>query len=1216
MENHAVTLVLQTPPDSHDEDPSKRRRRPSRIQTGFNTGVAIQVQMTPPATPASPQDTVESQPPQGLFHNYLRAFYPFDPMATLTVSDDSLLMTISLQPGDLILVHSVHANGWADGTVLTSGERGWLPTNYCEAYDHPYLGNLLNAMTQFWDLLEESEDTNLSTFVRQDYIRGLIAGVRYLLEHTDCLHRDALLVQQHTGIRRMRKGLLADLSTLVQIAKNLQETLSEPFAGDVIHYLLEDVMTKAYNVVTRAVGFVDMWTKEAAENRRAISEPHGRQDPTTPLNVQRLTIDTGVSLQAGTRDLIDSAKYFPAAANGRDGEHATASAEGEHNSAYARATPFSTAFSSRNNSVAHRLSLVKPERAACSLLASEKLAEIHDTCISHIGAFIGHHLHSRPSSEMVETTERIVKACKSMLAVVDAVYIHGAQRSTLIWQARVDFQMRLEDLINATKGVFNFSDRDDGNVVIMPAQSNRLITVATSLIRTAGECASRTRILIEQIGNFEINTLPGPVANTEEANGTAIQSLRQPAQPQSEGESRKLTSLEKRLSGKMLPPPPRLHQGASSAIDTFDFALDSPAGVSDIGTPVTPFSAGPQKVLPPLPTQRGSAARLSQATAISGATLRSRRSSRVAAVSPVRKDSVGISIAGSADTFRSGTRDSGISVVSEVSTRATTPDHTKEPISPDPALLSSFNSLSSIRSSTTDAELEAETRLLQRTYATELTFNKDGQVSGGSLPALVEQLTTHDAAPDPVFVSSFFITFRMFTTPREFAGELIARFEYIGDSKTVGAPVRLRIYNMFKGWLETYWNAEADKLALGDIRYFALRILKPHLPCAGERLHDLLRKVSASYHNGTIAGPLVSGVGKTSMSISSHQQAGRSTPEPAVTRSQLGALRTAVAGGPQCNVLELDTLELARQITLITSKIYCDIRPEELLSLEWNMKGTRIARNVRNMSALNTDLANVVGDSILAPDDAKKRALVIKHWSKVAFHLLELNNYDTLMAIMCTINSSVVMRLKRTWELVSRKTKGRLSDINAVIDHSRNYASLRRRLEQPVAPCIPFVGIYLTDLTFLDAGNPRRRELPGTASGKPVSVINFDKYARMAKVVSFLQKFQVPYKLQAVPEMQAWMDAHLQRMRVSNEEMVTEFHRRSLIIEPKRGDPRAPRPAESKKGDDALCPEERPKTASGKERLETFLRHNTFSFKSLMDVQDMPTADAGAERQN
>nr|POE82301.1 hypothetical protein CFP56_67065 [Quercus suber] len=301
-------------------EPSLRRPSRSFLDTGaMGRGVANHaLTMTPPDSPTTTLSNDADVDEQGLFHNYLRAFYPFDAASGTSESEESLLMTACIKPGDLILVHSVHANGWADGTVLSTGDRGWIPTNYCEPYDHPYLRNLLNAMTQFWDLLGASEDANLSTFVRQDYIRGLIAGVRHLLEHADCLHRDAKLVQCHSGIRRMRKGLLADLSTLVQIAKRLQDTISESFAGEVVHVLLDDLITKAFKVVTRAVGFADIWTQEtSAEKNQTEHITPGSLEHSSKLAINTQTCahdESGWSYSHRFRDLFSHfSKHYPQA---------------------------------------------------------------------------------------------------------------------------------------------------------------------------------------------------------------------------------------------------------------------------------------------------------------------------------------------------------------------------------------------------------------------------------------------------------------------------------------------------------------------------------------------------------------------------------------------------------------------------------------------------------------------------------------------------------------------------------------------------------------------------------------------------------------------------------------------------------------------------------------------------------------------------------------
>lgn len=90
-------------------------------------------------------------------------------------------VTLPLNEGDVVLVHSIHTNGWADGTLLASGARGWLPTNYCYAYDPDEMRNLLKALLNFWDLLRSAAVDDDQIFGNQEFMKGIIAGVRYLL---------------------------------------------------------------------------------------------------------------------------------------------------------------------------------------------------------------------------------------------------------------------------------------------------------------------------------------------------------------------------------------------------------------------------------------------------------------------------------------------------------------------------------------------------------------------------------------------------------------------------------------------------------------------------------------------------------------------------------------------------------------------------------------------------------------------------------------------------------------------------------------------------------------------------------------------------------------------------------------------------------------------------------------------------------------------------
>jgi hypothetical protein len=528
-------------------------------------------------------------------------------------------------------------------------------------------------------------------------------------------------------------------------------------------------------------------------------------------------------------------------------------------------------------------------------------------------------------------------------------------------------------------------------------------------------------------------------------------------------------------------------------------------------------------------------------------------------------------------------RDSETGVFSPTSTRATTPELSypkRSEVSPTRGILSVSGSQTTLSDSFDDAEAS----LLEKTYAHELIYNKMGQITGGTLPALIERMTTHHSTPDSTFVSTFYLTFRLFTTPSLFAEALVDRFRYVGESSHIAGPVRLRVYNVFKGWMESHWRAECDNVALPIILDFAGGELRLVLPAAATRLAALGEKVSSA--EGPLVPRLISSMGRTNTSIAPYISPDTPLPAPILSKSQLNGLRSWKANGTKLSILDFDPMELARQFTIKESQIFCSIMPEELLAMEWTKKTDSKAVNVRAMSTLSTDLATLVADTILNLD-AKKRAATIKHWVKIAKKSLALNNYDSLMAIICALNSSTILRLRKTWELVSPKTKATLEELRSIVEVTRNYAVLRQRLQNHVPPCLPFVGTYLTDLTFIEAGNQQMRHLSGVASGgngqgdSGMAVINFDKHQKTAKVIGELQRFQIPYRLTPVPELQEWIEVEVNRVRDSEEASLQEYYRRSLLLEPRESV--ATRPS---------LPESAQSTFSGtsiRNNLDTFL---------------------------
>ena len=507
---------------------------------------------------------------------------------------------------------------------------------------------------------------------------------------------------------------------------------------------------------------------------------------------------------------------------------------------------------------------------------------------------------------------------------------------------------------------------------------------------------------------------------------------------------------------------------------------------------------------------------------------------------------------GSADTDDdSAMQDSKMGGTSPPSTRATTPDPTADNNNRQQV----HELKTSVSHSTLDEEdRETEAHVLQRTYAHELIW-RDGNVVGGSLRALVEKLTAHDSTPDAMFVSAFYLTFRLFATPLEFAQELVERFDYIGETPHAAGAVRLRVSNVFKNWLESNWRHNCDCGALDFIADFADSKLKYHLPTVSRHLTELVAKVAVA--KNPIVPRLVSSIGRSSTAGAQFVHPETPLPPTNFGKREANLLRLWKNGDAKPCILDFDALEVARQFTVKASRIFCSILPEELLASEWMKKNNSLAVNVRAMSTLSTDLAHFVADTILELEEPKRRAATVKQWIKISSRCLELNNYDTLMAIICSLNSSTIARLKRTWELVPQRHKTTLDYLRGIVDVSRNYAVLRQRLNNHVPPCLPFVGTYLTDLTFVDHGNQAVRNL--CQSDGQMQVINFDKYMKTAKVIGEFQRFQIPYRLAEVPGLQTWLQDELVRVRSGSEMQM--FYRRSLVLEPR--EPPQPPPAET-----------------------------------------------------
>jgi hypothetical protein len=890
--------------------------------------------------------------------------------------------------------------------------------------------------------------------------------------------------------------LLSDLSSLVKTGKRSQESAADHVThadGEDANDIIDKMILRAFKTVNKAVRFLDVLEEDMRTRQRAPITQEGYNPPTPPVDLTTI------------------------------GE--------TQRQSYKR---MSTAVHIKRQFSSHRLSASIPA-VQRQKLVSERLNTSYDTFLSCLGSFIGRlHVQSQSSADLLVTVRQSATVGLELLAVVEVVCAHDNQSTKSLDPARTLMDDRIKKLVSAARNINMSSGLEDEDVA-MTQQNGPLLMSATNCVRAAGECVTKTKLIIERIGDFEFESQSeGLGINVASMDVVTEETKTTPAEP-----------------GVTIPEPARAPPPTPLMIQSYENPLakvpsDSPPAEDNMarlslkpvaeddttGSTTLFCNRTSRSLLPPLP-KMASPLLTQDNYNPSDQSL----SHNEDFLTSFLTGSTAISSSETGSTYLSSMRESN--TISPATT-TTTSDMRAPRDQP------SFSDLSTLAD---DAD-DGESKMLEKTYAHELLHNKEGQITGGTLPALVERLTKHDSIPDSIFVSAFYLTFRLFVTPIELARVLVDRFDYVAESPHVAEPVRLRVCNVFKCWLESHWRDFSDHEALSVIKSFADERLSTVLPRAGRRLSELAEKVSST--KGPLVPRLLSSMGKTSASIAQYSPADTLLPPSNMTKSQVTALKNWKMGGSNPTILELDPLELARQLTVKEMNIFCSIMPEELLGSEWTKSSGSNAPNIRAMSTLSTDLSNLVTDTILQYKDVKKRAATIKHWIKIAYKCLELNNYNSLMAIFCALSSSAIVRLKRTWDIVSQKRKDMLKDLEITVNLDRNYAILRRRLRNHVPPCLPFVGIYLTDLIFVDEGNPAMKQLPGTGDHEGMSAINFDKHIRTTKIIGELQRFQLPYRLREVQELQEWIQAEIIRVKSSLEHgNARQYYDKSLLLEPR-----------------------------------------------------------------
>ncbi|XP_059123042.1 ras-specific guanine nucleotide-releasing factor 1 isoform X2 [Peromyscus eremicus] len=231
-------------------------------------------------------------------------------------------------------------------------------------------------------------------------------------------------------------------------------------------------------------------------------------------------------------------------------------------------------------------------------------------------------------------------------------------------------------------------------------------------------------------------------------------------------------------------------------------------------------------------------------------------------------------------------------------------------------------------------------------------------------------------------------------------------------------------------------------------------------------------------------------------------------------------------------------LEIAEQLTLLDHLVFKKIPYEEFFGQGW----MKVEKNERTPYIMKTtkhfnDISNLIASEIIRNEDINARVSAIEKWVAVADICRCLHNYNAVLEITSSMNRSAIFRLKKTWLKVSKQTKALIDKLQKLVSSEGRFKNLREALKNCDPPCVPYLGMYLTDLAFIEEGTPNYTE---------DGLVNFSKMRMISHIIREIRQFQqTAYKIEHQAKVTQYL---LDRSFVMDEESLYES---SLRIEPK-----------------------------------------------------------------
>ncbi|KAA0186828.1 hypothetical protein HAZT_HAZT011552 [Hyalella azteca] len=426
-------------------------------------------------------------------------------------------------------------------------------------------------------------------------------------------------------------------------------------------------------------------------------------------------------------------------------------------------------------------------------------------------------------------------------------------------------------------------------------------------------------------------------------------------------------------------------------------------------------------------------------------------------------------------------------------------------------------------------------------------------IKGATLIKLVERLTYHMYA-DPMFVRTFLTTYRSFCSPTELLELLKKRFAIpeldccgSGDAENMSClegatpedsntallhregvkrfrkeyaqPVQFRVLNVLRHWVDYhFYDFDRDAELLKNLTDFLESV-------QGKSMRKWVLSITKIIHRKRNEEPreITFSQNRTPPSPKHHMRIDEKDWENILPASVGGITATGDLIKP---LLMLHPIEIARQLTLLEFDLYKSVKPSELVGNAWTKKDKeQRSPNLLKMIHHTNKVTRWVMRCIIDCENFEERVAAMSRVVEIMIMFHDLNNFSGLFEMSSALESASVHRLELTkaklnFLFYAQEVKRRMPVTQKSVyeeamelgkNHCKKYLEKLRSINPP---CVPFFGMYLTNIMHIEVGNPD--------SLLPHNLVNFSKRRKVAEITGEIQQYQnQSYCLQIEPNIRS-----------------------------------------------------------------------------------------------